>query len=116
MYSDYLKTETDRLALAKERHLEKILRYHHTHFVGSNVNRGGEITPNLEGLKRDVPTNTYAAAKDVMPDSMEYNSYRASMEEAWHVVKQKKTEIEILKKEHSDYDQRSENLYRKAEE
>ncbi len=113
MYSDYLKTETDRLALASnECHLEKILKYHHAHFVGSNVNGGAKITPNLNGLKLDAPTKTHAAAKDVMPDSMEYNS----IEEAWHEVEQKKKEIEILKLEHNDYAQCSENLYRKAEE
>ncbi len=85
MYSDYRITETDRLALAsKECHLEKILKYHDAHFVGSIVNRGAKITQNLDGLKSDASTNTHAAAEDVMTDSMAYNSYRASIEEASH--------------------------------
>ncbi len=117
MYSDYLKTETDRLALAsKESHLEKILKYHYAHFVENNVIRVANITTNLDGLKRDMPTNRRATTEDVMPYSLEYNSYRASIEEAWHEVEQKKRQIEILKNEHNDYAQCSENLYRKAEE
>ncbi len=98
MYSDYLKSETDRLALAfKECHLEKILKYHHTHFVDNNVNRRVEFTPNLDGLKHDTPTNTYAATEDVRQESMLYNSYRATIEDARLEVVQKKREIEILK-------------------
>ncbi len=117
MCSDYLKTETDRLALAsKEHHLEKILKYHYAHFVENNVIRGADIKPNLDGLKRGMPTNRRATTEDVMPYSLEYNSYRSSIEEAWHEVEQKKREIDILKKEHNDYAQCSENLQSKAEE
>ncbi len=43
---------------------------------------GAKFTPNLNGLKNNMPTNTYAAAEDVKPNSIVYNSYRVTIEEA----------------------------------
>lgn len=58
MYSDYLNTETDRLALdSKESHLEKILKFCHADFVSNPMASGAHITPNLEGLSVTHPAN-----------------------------------------------------------
>ncbi len=54
MYSSYLKSETDRLALAsKECHLEKILKHCHAHWLDDASRK--ETTSNLvlEDLKCD---------------------------------------------------------------
>ncbi len=63
-----------------------------------------------------MPIESYTNAEDVKPDSMVYNSYRGTIEEARLEIEQKKQEIEYLKKEHQKYAQHSVNVYRKAEE
>ncbi len=63
----------------------------------SDVNRGAKVTPNLDGLKCDVPTSTYAAAEDVKPDSMVYNSYRATIEEVWLRSSKRSKKLKSLK-------------------
>ncbi len=56
------------------------------------------FTPNLDCLKCDAPIQSYTTTEDVKPDSMVYNSYRATIEEARLEVGQKKQEIEYVKK------------------
>ncbi len=70
----------------------------------------------LEDLKCNKSFPKSQNPGNVKPDSLWYDSYVASMEEAWLELEQKKREIENLKREKEEYAMKSEENCRKAEQ
>ncbi len=95
--------------------MEKILKYRHATWLGSGMEPQTTSNSNQADFRHNELVTPQSNAADVKPDSPQYDSYRACMEEAKRELEQKKKEIETLKKGQEEYVQLSEDHYKKAE-
>ncbi len=100
--------------ISKERHMERMNRVRHTTWYPEEV-KNDTPTSVLDDLRHDHKETSSREPENSSVNSL-VDSYKASMEEARLNIKYKEKDLLMIRKENKEFNQRSDELFRKSEQ